>query len=108
MALPGFFRQKKPRGFNFIPRYYNPAMEEREERKKLKGFDKDVHKDSAKSEADAPGSTGTRKIFRPTIHRGSFRSQGRHSGFRGEKRNTVVLIVIILLLLFVTYIYFRL
>ncbi|MDR2883255.1 MAG: hypothetical protein LBU98_05720 [Alistipes sp.] len=30
-----FFSQRKPRGFNYKPRYYDPAAEEREERKKI-------------------------------------------------------------------------
>ena len=34
MAIP-FFRQRKPRGFNYAPRYYDPEKEAREERKKI-------------------------------------------------------------------------
>jgi len=30
-----FFKQRKPRGFNYIPRYYDPEAEEREQRKKV-------------------------------------------------------------------------
>lgn len=30
-----FFSQRKPRGFNYTPRYYDPEAEEREERKKI-------------------------------------------------------------------------
>lgn len=30
-----FFNQRKTRGFNYIPRYYDPGTEEREERKKI-------------------------------------------------------------------------
>jgi hypothetical protein len=30
-----FFSQRKPRGFNYIPRYYDPAAEEREDRKRV-------------------------------------------------------------------------
>jgi hypothetical protein len=33
MAL--FFKQRKARGFNYIPRNYDPAQEAREERKKV-------------------------------------------------------------------------
>jgi hypothetical protein len=33
MAL--FFNQRKPRGFNYIPRNYDPDQEAREERKKV-------------------------------------------------------------------------
>ncbi len=32
MAIPSFFKQNKPRGFNYVPRYFDPAREEREER----------------------------------------------------------------------------
>ncbi len=30
-----FFSQRKPRGFNYTPRYYDPEAEAREERKKI-------------------------------------------------------------------------
>ena len=30
-----FFNQRKPRGFNYQPRYYDPEAEAREERKKI-------------------------------------------------------------------------
>lgn len=30
-----FFNQRKPRGFNYTPRYYDPDADEREERKKI-------------------------------------------------------------------------
>ncbi len=32
MAIPSFFKQNKPRGFNYTPRYYDPKREELEER----------------------------------------------------------------------------
>jgi hypothetical protein len=30
-----FFSQRKPRGFNYLPRYYDPEAEAREERKRI-------------------------------------------------------------------------
>jgi hypothetical protein len=30
-----FFSQRKTRGFNYVPRYYNPEAEERENRKRI-------------------------------------------------------------------------
>ena len=34
-----FFYKHKPRGFNYIPRYYDPLKEEREKRKAEAGYD---------------------------------------------------------------------
>ena len=33
MAIPSFFRQTKPRGFNYVPRYYDPQKEEWEQKR---------------------------------------------------------------------------
>ena len=58
MAL--FFKQRKPRGFNYIPRYYDPEAEAREERKKIVLGEKyrspaELARDKAAREAEAAG-----------------------------------------------------
>ncbi len=58
MAL--FFRQRKPRGFNYIPRYYDPEAEAREERKKIVLGEKyrspkELARDKAAREAEVAG-----------------------------------------------------
>ncbi len=37
MAIPNFFKQTKPRGFNYTPRYYDPKKEEWEARRAMSG-----------------------------------------------------------------------
>ncbi len=51
-----FFNQRKPRGFNYKPRYYDPDAEEREERKKIVLGDK--YRSPAQRERDAAKAAG--------------------------------------------------
>jgi predicted nucleic acid-binding Zn ribbon protein len=64
-----FFSQRKPRGFNYKPRYYDPEAEEREHRKRVVLGEKyrspaERARDAAKAaearatEANATGETG--------------------------------------------------
>ncbi|MDR2891297.1 MAG: hypothetical protein LBV18_06890 [Alistipes sp.] len=58
MAL--FFSQRKPRGFNYTPRYYNPEADEREERKRIVlgvkyRSPKELAREAAEAEARAAG-----------------------------------------------------
>ena len=41
MAIPSFFKQNKPRGFNYTPRYYDPVKEEMEQRRRRWAAEKD-------------------------------------------------------------------
>ena len=38
----GFFYRHKPKGFNYIPRYYDPQKEEWERKKAEKGYDSNL------------------------------------------------------------------
>ena len=38
----GFFYKHKPKGFNYIPRYYDPQKEEWERKKAEKGYDSNL------------------------------------------------------------------
>ncbi len=51
-----FFNQRKPRGFNYIPRYYDPEAEAREERKKIVLGDR--YRTPAQRERDAALAAG--------------------------------------------------
>ena len=51
-----FFNQRKPRGFNYKPRYYDPDAEERENRKKIVLGDK--YRSPAQRTADATRAAG--------------------------------------------------
>lgn len=52
MAIPSFFKQNKPRGFNYVPRYYDPVKEELEQRRKA------WSKDSSSAGATEDGTQG--------------------------------------------------
>ncbi len=53
-----FFSQRKPRGFNYTPRYYDPEAEEREQRKRIVLGDKyRTPAQRARDEAAAAGET---------------------------------------------------
>src|SRR5512133_173330 len=127
MAIPSFFKQTKPRGFNYAPRHYDPVKEEREARHRAMGLDKDSMEHGAGSTeqgerasgndpADhfseqtdsgvAKGSAG-QKPFRRTITKGSMRDLYHHSRGRTQQHNSIRLIVIILILVLVTYLYLR-
>lgn len=62
-----FFNQRKPRGFNYQPRYYDPEAEAREERKKIvlgekyRSPEQLAREDAARTatEAGAGGTGGT-------------------------------------------------
>ena len=41
MAIPSFFKQNKPRGFYYKPRYFDPVKEEMEQRRKSWAAEKD-------------------------------------------------------------------
>ncbi|MDR2883150.1 MAG: hypothetical protein LBU98_05170 [Alistipes sp.] len=51
-----FFSQRKPRGFNYRPRYYDPDAEERENRKKIVLGDR--YRTPAQRKADAARAAG--------------------------------------------------
>jgi type VI protein secretion system component VasK len=58
-----FFNQRKPRGFNYSPRYYDPEAEAREERKKIVLGEKyrspaEKAREAAEADAAATGADG--------------------------------------------------
>jgi len=127
MAIPSFFKQTKPRGFNYAPRHYDPVREEREARHRAMGLDKESTEQGARGTeqgerasgndpADhfsertdsgvAEGSTG-QTPFRRTITRGSMRDLYHRNRGRTQQQNSIRLIIIILILVLVTYLYLR-
>jgi hypothetical protein len=88
MNIPRFFKTPRHRQFNYMPRYYDPDKEEREER------NREIRRElGIKDEKDE---------YRPSIRRGSMRSY-----FKGNKRATrnsnIRLVLIIVFLLFLAY-----
>lgn len=105
MAIPSFFKQNKPRGFNYVPRHYDPVKEEREARRRAMGLD-DGNGLSAGS-AGQEAQSREDKEYHPTITRGSMRNYFHYKKERVDRHNMIRLIVIILVLVLATYIYLR-
>lgn len=100
-----FFRQRKPRSFNYTPRYYDRAEEAREERKKQVLGDRYA----------PPAGNGEESAYRPGEHvrrnadarRAASGPQGGFTGFatergrtaRGRGRPTLTPLIIMLILL---------
>ncbi|HUW93941.1 MAG TPA: hypothetical protein VMV74_12305 [Bacteroidales bacterium] len=105
MAIPSFFKQNKPRGFNYAPRHYDPVKEEREARHRAMGLVQD-EEGGVRSE-ERGEKKPLQETFRRTIMRGSMRGYFRHGTERTQKHNSIKLIVIILILVLVAYLYLR-
>lgn len=106
MAIPSFFKQNKPRGFNYKPRHYDPVREERETRHRAMGLDTESREERAGNMEEEKGSAG-QKLFRRTITKGSMRDSLRHGRGRTQQNSSIRLIVIILILVLVIYLYLR-
>lgn len=127
MAIPSFFKQSKPRGFNYAPRHYDPVREEREARHRAMGLDKESREQGARGMEHGERASGNdpadhfseqtdcgvvkesaiQKPFRRTITKGSMRDLYHHSRGRTQQHNSIRLIIIILILVLVTYLYLR-
>jgi hypothetical protein len=97
MAIPNLFKQNKPRGFNYTPRFYDPKKEEREARRAMSG------EQDAESSGQAAGSTP----YRSRIVRGSMKNYFPRKREKAEKNNMIRLIVIALILIIITYFFLR-
>jgi len=102
MAIPNFFKQNKPRGFNYAPRYYDPKKEEREARRTMSG------EQGAESRVQGAGSgeQGAHSTpYRSRIVRGSMKNYFPRQREKVERHNMIRLIVIVLILVLITYFY---
>jgi hypothetical protein len=104
MAIPSFFRMNKPRHFKYVPRYYDPEKEEREERigriKEELGLSDDEEKGK-----ETDGKQPTR---RSSIQRGSFSPKFASKQERFQRNTPTRLVIIILVLILLLYIFWRL
>ncbi|MCU0366797.1 MAG: hypothetical protein MUC30_06225 [Bacteroidales bacterium] len=95
MAIPNFFKQNKPRGFNYAPRYYDPKKEEREARRTMNG-----------EQGAGSGEQGAHSTpYRSRIMRGSMKNYFPRQREKVERHNMIRLIVIVLILVLITYFY---
>ncbi|HSO77185.1 MAG TPA: hypothetical protein VLQ76_01335 [Bacteroidales bacterium] len=127
MAIPSFFKQTKPRGFNYAPRHYDPVKEEREARHSAMGLDAGSREQGARGMEQGVGSreqgasgrehgegsmvkeneSAGQRPFRRTITKGSLRDLYHRSRGRTHQQNSIRLIIIILILVLATYLYLR-
>ena len=94
MGIPSFFKQYKAREFNFIPRYYDPDRERREERVKRIKLELGI-----KDEGDE---------YVPRIQKGSMTNFFRQKTKRVQRYTAIRLVVIILVLILISYVFFYL
>ena len=112
-----FFSQRKPRGFNYTPRYYNPEAEAREERKKIVLGEKyRSPAQRARDEAKAAGGYTGEEEYVPgaflrehiAARRGSARAADVMRKRRKVTRSVPVLIgMLVLIALIVWFLYFK-
>ena len=104
MAIPNLFKQNKPRGFNYTPRFYDPKKEEWEARRAMSG------EQGAESREQGAGS-GEQGVhstpYRSRIVRGSMKNYFPRQREKAERNNMIRLIVIVLILIIITYFFLR-
>ena len=131
MAIPGFFKQNKPRGFNYVPRYYDPVKEEMEERRRAR----ETESSSAKATEDGAPAEGTDRqrsvsgaeqraqgtgnraqgrgqgaqsgVYRSRIMRGDMKNYFHRRDERVQKYTLIRVLAIALIMILVIYLYLR-
>ena len=123
MAIPSFFRQTKPRGFNYVPRYYDPQKEEWEQKRRARSVE---HVDERSEEIPQSGKevgpehrawgketekkgegNPESKPYRSKIMRGSMKNYFPRNKDRLQRQSMIRFMVIFIILAFVIYIYLR-
>jgi hypothetical protein len=112
-----FFSQRKTRGFNYIPRYYSPEAEERENRKRIVLGEKyRTPQQRAQDAARAAGGDVTEDTYIPgallrehiAARRGSSHAADLMRRRRRKTRSVPVLIgILVLIALIVWMLYFK-
>lgn len=112
MAIPSFFKQNKPKGFNYIPRYYDPAKEELEQRRRAMGLENDPPGGNSRGQGDEnSGENATGNIagrpYRSRIMRGDMKNYFHRRQDKVRKQTTIRLLVIIIIIVLIVYLYLR-
>lgn len=92
MGIPSFFKQYRPREFNFIPRYWDPDKERREERVRRIKQELGIVED---------GDT-----YVPSIQKGTMTNYFRQKSKRVQKYTFIRLVIIVLVLILISYFWF--
>ncbi len=108
-----FFSQRKPRGFNYQPRYYDPEAEAREERKKIVLGEK--YKSPEERVREASGEKGPDPNYVPgsilrehvAARRGAHASDVMKKRRKKSRSIPVLIGMLMLIVLIVWMMYFR-
>jgi len=92
-GIPSFFKQFKPRGFNYTPMYYDPEKERIEERERRIKAELGI-----KEEGDGE--------YIPRITRGSMSNYFHQNKTRVQRYTLIRLVVIALILFLIAYVFF--
>jgi len=122
MAIPGFFKQNKPRGFNYVPRYYDPVKEEMEERRKTwnrqetpddatqsrKAGEQATENDNDTFRSSEQASvTGQNQPYRSRIMRGDMKNYFQRKKERVQRYTLIRILVIAMIMILAIYLYLR-
>lgn len=115
MAIPSFFKQNKPRGFNYVPRYYDPAKEEMEQRRRTwdaqkRTEDQDSDRQGSGQETQSSGQGSGERLtgsYRSTIMRGDMKNYFHRRKERVERHTLIRIVVIIIVMVLAIYLYLR-
>ncbi len=110
-----FFNQRKPRGFNYKPRYYDPEAEAREERKKIVLGDK--YRSPAQRAADDARAAGedVKEDYVPgaylrehiSARRGAHASDVMRKRRRKAQSIPVLIVILAAIVFFIWMFYFK-
>ena len=126
MAIPGFFRQTKPRGFKYVPRYYDPQKEEWDQKRMARSMEQAgdppdggaavlqngrarsmEQGTSGEESGEKRAGSAENKPYRTKIMRGSMKNYFPRNRERLQKQSMIRFIVILIIIVFVIYIYLR-
>ncbi len=122
MAIPGFFKQNKPRGFNYVPRYYDPVKEEMEERRKTwnrqetpddatqsrKTAEQGTESDNDTfRNSEQTSVTGQNQPYRSRIMRGDMKNYFQRKKERVQRYTLIRILVIAMIMILAIYLYLR-
>jgi hypothetical protein len=118
MAIPSFFRQTKPRGFKYVPRFYDPQKEEWDQKRRARSpeqmaLSRERGDESTEQRAQGTESEESRAVsdekkpYRSKIMRGSMKNYFPRNRERIQKQSMIRFVVILIILAFVIYIYLR-
>lgn len=119
MAIPSFFKQNKPRGFNYVPRYYDPAKEEMMERRRTLGTELRAQSAEHRARGTEDGAQGEEpraegaerraqgSVYRSRIMRGDMKNYFHRRQERVERHTMIRILVIIIIMVLAVYLYLR-